>query len=127
MSDTRLRDLERALEHERRRAGLDVAFMRAQAENRIGAFFVEDDVIRNHPDVAQAVMARVLVIEAQFSYVHRAIRYTGFSPDFERVPEGMSPRVYELHRDMRDYGDGMGLERLRFAVDGPAQTTIGRA
>jgi hypothetical protein len=127
VSDERVRAAERALERERQRAGLRPAFGVAMAERRLGVFFLEERVAERFPDVAQALLARVFIIEAAFRYEHRAWRYVAYGPDFPPIAAGAEPPVYELHEDLTDDGLSVRLFRLSFAVDGPAMRNIEQA
>lgn len=125
MSDSRLRDLEKAaeagtvgareaLQAERLRLGVKV-FERAKAQLRVGHFVVGQRAVDEFPDVVQALLATVLVVDAAFRYEHRGIRYTAFSPEFAPHQQGFDAPTYGLHEDYLETDGTSRLVRLRFA------------
>lgn len=54
-------------------------------------FLVEDEIIEDYPDKVMALLSSVVVVRAENRFEHRAVLYTAWGPEFERVKPGVFP------------------------------------
>ena len=77
---------------------------------RIGKFYINWDIILEHPYEVMKVFEKMIVIRAESVYGHR-MEYIAFCDLFDIVPENKKPILYEIeflfYRDFKDlFGDG---------------------
>ncbi len=67
---------------------------------RLGAFSIDESLIRKHPEAALTILRDVLVVRAEMHYGGR-IEYEGLSEHFAICDEGLRPPRYRavLHTD----------------------------
>ncbi len=64
-------------------------------ENRVGKFWITDDVTRRFPEQAMIVLAKCMVVRAEWMYQARSIEYIAYSPDFDILPAGLVTPTYQ--------------------------------
>lgn len=63
---------------------------------RIGRFTIGRTVIEDTPEVALAVMRKVIVVRAEMMYAADTVEYVALSPDFQVVEGGCSAPEYRV-------------------------------
>lgn len=68
--------------------------MRHPLYERIGRFVIEKSDLDELPDWLQQLMARVIVLQANFSFKEDGSEYIAMSPEFERTSNDRMVRTY---------------------------------
>lgn len=68
--------------------------MRHKLFERIGRFVVRKTDLDALPDWLQQIMARVIVLRADFSHYEDGVEYTALSPEFDKSDETAMATTY---------------------------------
>ena len=64
------------------------------SENRVGKFYINDDLLHMTPETAMLIFSHVAIVQAQhLPYAHHT-EYIGYSPLFEKVDFLYQPPTY---------------------------------
>lgn len=67
---------------------------------RLGRFYIDRALIERQPDVAQAIMARCIVIRCELIYERDQFEYTAISSDFAALPGHVTAPRYNVRITM---------------------------
>ena len=75
-------------------------------ENRIGAFYIAEEMIRSEPDEVARVLTGKIVVHCDQRWGH-SLKYLAFSPDFDPIPLGEEAPDYDciLNREWGEIPD----------------------
>lgn len=68
--------------------------MRHPLYDRMGTFEIKKSDLDALPDWLQQLLARVIVLRAQYSYRVDGNEYLALSPEFSPVPQGQAAPIY---------------------------------
>lgn len=74
-------------------------------KNRIGTFNIDGDIVREHPDGALPIMARCVIVRAEYMFSTGYIEYTALCADFDEVPQGRMAPEYRAVMQRAEQGD----------------------
>ena len=75
-----------------------------------GHFKIPRDLIDENPMVVLAVMAKVIVIRAEYILMNDTVKYDAISPEFRFVPDREVTPYYEIIVETINDDDGYFLE-----------------
>jgi len=87
-------------------------FKNAYDERRLGVLLISDELLKENPDIVQAVQAKCLLFGAEHDYVQRYFVVRACSAEFDAVQLGMMVPIYavEVTRHSDDTGAAIGYD-----------------
>jgi len=87
--------------------------MNIYKEHRYGYFKIPDSEIDDNPSDVMAIMAQVIILRAEHSYISQDIGYQAFSPHFDPVPLGELTPEYSFVISKNWMGKITNVEAVR--------------
>lgn len=63
---------------------------------QIGKFKIDDDDIKNHPDIVRRILFHTIIVRAEYMFYSNQIEYVAYSKKFDKVPIGEEPPEYDI-------------------------------